>query len=36
VSKAKTLYWLSMAVLIFAPLSVSIGPLGFFDGPSGD
>ena len=36
VSKAKTLYWLSMAVLIFAPLSVAVGPLGFFDGAKGD
>ncbi len=35
-SKAKTLYWFSMAVLIFAPLSVAIGPLGFFDGAKGD
>ncbi len=35
-SKAKTVYWLSMAVLVFAPLSVTIGPLGFFDGAKGD
>jgi hypothetical protein len=31
-----TLYWLSMAVLVFAPLGMAIRPLGFFDGPSGD
>jgi hypothetical protein len=36
VSKAKTLYWLSMAVLILAPLSTAIGPLGFFDGGKGE
>jgi hypothetical protein len=36
VSKAQTLFWLSMAVLAFAPLSMAIGPLGFFDGPRGD
>ena len=34
-SKARTLFWLSMAVLAFAPLSMAIGPLGFFDGPRG-
>jgi hypothetical protein len=36
VSKAQALYWLSTAVLIFAPLGVAIGPLGFFDGARGD
>jgi hypothetical protein len=36
VSKAQTLFWLSMAVLAFAPLSMAISPLGFFDGPKGD
>lgn len=35
-SKAQTLFWLSMAVLAFVPLGMAIGPLGFFDGPSGD
>ncbi len=29
-------YWLSIAVLAFAPLGMAIGPLGFFDGPRGD
>jgi hypothetical protein len=36
VSKAQTLFWFSMAVLAFAPLSMAIRPLGFFDGPRGD
>jgi hypothetical protein len=35
-SKAQTLFWLSMAVLALAPLGMAIGPLGFFDGPRGD
>lgn len=42
-SKAQTIYWLSLAVLAFAPLSMAIRPLsmafrplGFFDGPKGD
>ena len=35
-SKAQTLFWFSMAVLAIAPLSMAIGPLGFFDGPKGD
>ncbi len=30
------LFWLSMAVLAFAPLSMAIGPLGFFDGSRGE
>jgi hypothetical protein len=30
------LYWLSMAVLILAPLSVAIGPLSFFEGGKGE
>jgi hypothetical protein len=29
-------YWLSIAVLAFAPLGMAIGRLGFFDGPRGD
>jgi hypothetical protein len=31
-------YWLSIAVLAFAPLGMAlkISPLGFFDGPRGD
>jgi hypothetical protein len=36
VSKAQAFLWLSMAVLAFAPFSMAIGPLGFFDGPRGD
>jgi hypothetical protein len=36
VSKAKTLYWLSMAVLILAPLGPAIRPLGFWDGGKGE
>jgi hypothetical protein len=36
VSKAQTLFWLSMAVLTFAPLCIAIRPCGFFDGPRGD
>jgi hypothetical protein len=36
VSKATALFWLSMAIVTFVPLSVSIGPLGFFDGHKGD
>lgn len=35
-SKAQTLFWLSMAVLAFVPLSMAIGPLGFFDGAKGE
>lgn len=35
-SKARLVYWLSFAVLAFAPLGMAIGPLGFFDGPRGD
>jgi hypothetical protein len=34
VSKAQTLFWLSTAVLVFAPL-LAIHPCGFFDGPRG-
>jgi len=34
VIKAQTLFWLSMAVLAFAPL-LAISPSGFFDGPKG-
>jgi hypothetical protein len=36
VSKARLVYWVSVAVLAFAPLGMAIGPLGFFDGPRGD
>jgi hypothetical protein len=36
VSKAQTVFWLSMAVLAFVPLAMAVGPLGFFDGPKGD
>jgi hypothetical protein len=36
VSKAQAFYWMSMAVLVFAPLSLAIGPLGFFDGGKGE
>jgi hypothetical protein len=36
VSKAQALFWLSMAVLAFAPLSIVIGPLGLFDGGRGE
>jgi hypothetical protein len=36
VSKAQTLYWLSMAVLVFAPFSMTMGILGFFDGGKGE
>jgi hypothetical protein len=36
VSKGQALYWLSIAVLAFAPLGMAIRPLGFFDGPRGD
>ena len=35
-SKAQTFYWLSVAVLAIVPLSMAIGPLGFFDGAKGD
>ena len=31
-----TLYWLSMAVLAFAPLSMAFGALGFFEGGKGE
>jgi hypothetical protein len=36
VSKGQMVYWLSFAVLAYAPLSMAIGPLGFFDGGRGD
>lgn len=37
-SKVTTIYWLSMAVLFLAPLSMAFrfNPTGFFDGPRGD
>lgn len=34
--KGQVLYWLSIAVLAYAPLAFAIKPLGFFDGPRGD
>jgi hypothetical protein len=38
VSKATTIYWLSMAVLFLAPLGMPFRfrLCGFFDGPRGD
>jgi hypothetical protein len=36
VSKAQALFWLSMALVTLVPLSVAIGPLGFFDGHRGE
>ena len=37
-SKARLVYWLSFAVLAFAPLGMALKfcPCGFFDGPRGD
>lgn len=35
-SKGQVYYWLSFAVLAFAPLAMAIGPLGFFEGGKGD
>lgn len=36
-SKARLVYWMSFAVLAFAPLAMfKVSPCGFFDGPRGD
>ena len=35
-SKGQALYWLSIAVLAFAPYGLKFGTCGFFDGPRGD
>jgi hypothetical protein len=36
VGKGQVLYWLSIAVLAFAPLGLAFGPLGLFDGGRGE
>jgi hypothetical protein len=36
VGKGQMFYWLSIAVLAFAPLGLAYKPCGFFDGPRGD
>ena len=34
--KGQVLYWLSIAVLAFAPLGLAFSPLGLFDGGRGE